>query len=54
VVQCPFTDGVASVRTLNPLITARVTARAVCDVVAARLGRPPVMVPTAGKLARSR
>jgi dienelactone hydrolase len=35
VVQCPFTDGVASVRTLNPVITARITARAVRDVVAA-------------------
>jgi uncharacterized protein len=26
VTQCPFTDGVASARTLSPLITARVTA----------------------------
>jgi uncharacterized protein len=50
VVQCPFTDGIASARTItNPLITARITARAVCDVVAARMGRPPVMVATAGK-----
>ncbi len=49
VVQCPFTDGVASARTLNPLITARVTARAVRDVVAAWRGKPPVMVATAGR-----
>jgi pimeloyl-ACP methyl ester carboxylesterase len=45
-----ITDGVASALAIwNPLITPRITARAVRDVVAARLGRPPVMVPTAGK-----
>jgi uncharacterized protein len=49
VAQCPFTDGVASARTLNPSVTARITARAVRDVVGARLGKPPVMVATAGK-----
>jgi pimeloyl-ACP methyl ester carboxylesterase len=50
VAQCPFTDGLASARTLtNPLITARITARGVRDVIGARLGKPPVMVPTAGK-----
>jgi dienelactone hydrolase len=50
VAQCPFTDGLASMRTIgNPLITARITARAVRDVVGARLGRPPVMIATAGK-----
>jgi dienelactone hydrolase len=50
VAQCPFTDGLASARTItNPLITARITARAVRDVLASRLGRPPVMVATAGK-----
>jgi dienelactone hydrolase len=50
VAQCPFTDGIASVRTISgPLITARITARAVRDVVGARLGKPPVMVPTAGQ-----
>ena len=49
VAQCPFTDGVASVRALNPLTAARITALAARDLVAARLGRPPVMVPTAGK-----
>ncbi len=49
VAQCPFTDGVASARTLNPLITARITALAVRDLVAARLGKPPVLVPTAGR-----
>ncbi len=49
VAQCPFTDGIASARTLNPLITARVTALAVRDIAAARLGKPPVLVPTAGR-----
>lgn len=49
VVQCPFTDGIASARTLSPLVTARITALAVLDLVAARLGKPPVMVPTVGK-----
>jgi pimeloyl-ACP methyl ester carboxylesterase len=50
VAQCPFTDGIASVRTISgPLITARITARAVRDVVGARLGKPPVMVATAGQ-----
>lgn len=50
VAQCPFTDGLASARTItNPLITARITARAVRDVLASRRGRPPVMVATAGK-----
>ncbi|OBI40090.1 alpha/beta hydrolase [Mycobacterium colombiense] len=50
VAQCPFTDGLASARTItNPLIAARITARAVRDLLARRRGRPPVMVATAGK-----
>ncbi|GAB1813463.1 alpha/beta hydrolase [Mycobacterium sp. MUNTM1] len=50
VAQCPFTDGLASARTItNPLIAARITARVVRDLLARRLGRPPVMVATAGK-----
>lgn len=50
VAQCPFTDGVASARTItNPLATARIFARAVRDVVSSRLGKPPVMVATAGR-----
>jgi dienelactone hydrolase len=47
--QCPFTDSIASLGAMNPLISARITALAVRDLVGARLGRPPVMVPTAGK-----
>ncbi len=46
--QCPFTDGIASLGALSPLISARITGLAVRDLIAARLGRPPVMVPTAG------
>jgi uncharacterized protein len=50
IAQCPFTDGLASARTLsNPLVTARITARAIRDAIGARLGRPPVMIATAGK-----
>ena len=46
--QCPFTDGVASLGTLSPPISARITVLAMRDLVAARLGGSPVMVPTAG------
>jgi pimeloyl-ACP methyl ester carboxylesterase len=49
VAQCPFTDGIASLRAINPLTTARMTAQAVRDVVGARLGKPPVLIATAGK-----
>ncbi len=49
VAQCPFTDGIASARTLSPLIFPRVGLRAARDLVASRLGRPPVMVPAAGR-----
>ncbi|EUA44014.1 dienelactone hydrolase family protein [Mycobacterium xenopi 4042] len=48
VAQCPFTDGIASARVVNPLTIARVTALAVRDLAGARLGRPPVMVPVVG------
>lgn len=49
VAQCPFTDGIASARTLSPVVTARISALAIRDLIAARLGRDPVMVATAGK-----
>ncbi|ETW26016.1 alpha/beta hydrolase [Mycobacterium gastri] len=49
VAQCPFTDGVASVRAINPVTVARLTALALRDVVGALSGRPPVLVPTVGK-----
>jgi dienelactone hydrolase len=47
--QCPFTDSIASLGTLSPMISARITAMAVRDLIAARLGGSPVMVPTAGR-----
>ncbi|OBG73859.1 MULTISPECIES: alpha/beta hydrolase [unclassified Mycobacterium] len=50
VAQCPFTDGLASLRAIgNPVVAARITALAVRDTVGARLGRPPVLIPTAGE-----
>src|ERR1700761_4762922 len=49
VAQCPFTDAVASLRAMNPVTAARITALAVRDLIGARAGRPPLMIPTAGK-----
>ncbi|CAM4259509.1 hypothetical protein MB901379_00296 [Mycobacterium basiliense] len=49
VAQCPFTDGIASVRAIAPSTAARVTARALHDLAGSWLGRPPLMIPTAGK-----
>lgn len=50
VAQCPFTDGIASARTIsNPAVFARVGLLATRDLVAARLGKPPVTVPTVGR-----
>jgi pimeloyl-ACP methyl ester carboxylesterase len=47
--QCPFTDSIASLGAMSPLISARITALAVRDLIGARLGRPPAMVQTAGR-----
>ncbi len=47
--QCPFTDGPASVMAIPPLTSAKLTALAARDLVAARRGAPPVMVPLAGE-----
>ncbi|WP_405165176.1 alpha/beta hydrolase [Nocardia sp. NBC_01499] len=49
VAQCPFTDGLASAPTvgLRPLLA--IAARAVLDLGAAALRRPPVTVPLTGK-----
>ncbi|WP_018177347.1 alpha/beta hydrolase [Jongsikchunia kroppenstedtii] len=46
--QCPFTDGFASAIAIPPLSSVKVTALAVRDALGARLGRPPVMVPSYG------
>lgn len=49
VAQCPFTDGIASARTIPPLTTARVSLLGLRDLAAAALGNPPVLVATAGR-----
>jgi len=49
VAPCPFTDGVASARTLNPLMLARIGVLAARVLLAAVLGSSPVMVPAAGQ-----
>lgn len=46
--QCPFTDGLASSLAVDVLSSAKVTALALGDAIGSRLGRPPLMVPTAG------
>ncbi|MGW3815339.1 alpha/beta hydrolase [Streptomyces sp. NPDC005046] len=48
IAQCPFTDGLASSLAVPPLTSVKVTARALRDLVAARAGREPLMVPTYG------
>lgn len=48
IAQCPFTDGIASVLRIPPMTSAKLTVLAVRDVLAARRGAPPVMVPVAG------
>jgi pimeloyl-ACP methyl ester carboxylesterase len=47
--QNPFTDGVASVRAIPISTTLRLTARALRDAIGSWFGRPPVMVPLAGR-----
>ena len=46
--QCPFTDGLASMRKVEPKVAARNTVLALRDELAARIRRPPVRVPVAG------
>ena len=46
--QCPFTDGLASSLAMNPLLSLKITARALRDRIGAALGAAPVMVPLAG------
>lgn len=47
--QCPFTDSFASLSAMNTLVSARLTALAARDLISARFGGPPVMVPIAGR-----
>ena len=46
--QCPFTDGLASLRALPPLATLRSSALAVTDGLAALRGAEPRYVPAVG------
>lgn len=48
VAQCPFTDGLASARTLGLRCTLKVGVAAVADRLGALTGRDPVRVPAAG------
>lgn len=48
IAQCPFTDGLASSTTLGIASTLKVGALAARDLAAAAVGRPPVLVDTAG------
>jgi pimeloyl-ACP methyl ester carboxylesterase len=49
IAQCPFTDGFASALTNSPLTTARLTTRAVRDLINSRRGQDPVYADTTGK-----
>ncbi len=48
IAQCPFTDGLASLRTLNPVSAAKVSALALRDLAADVVGKDPVYVASAG------
>ncbi|MEO8813769.1 MAG: alpha/beta fold hydrolase [Mycobacterium sp.] len=49
VAQCPFTDGMASARTIPALTFPKVGALAVRDLISARFGRAPVPIALAGR-----
>src|SRR5436305_2508822 len=46
--QCPFTDGVAAARAVDPRSLARATMLGLRDQLAGLRGKPPVMVPLVG------
>lgn len=49
IAQCPFTDGLASSRTVGIGTTLKLGAAAAADLAAAAVRRAPVLVATAGK-----
>lgn len=49
VVQCPFTDGLASARQVSPRGTLRLAAAAAKDHLSRLMGRPPVRVKVAAR-----
>lgn len=46
--QCPFTDGIASLRTLPPMNMAKATLNGLADQLGALAGRPPRYIPAVG------
>jgi uncharacterized protein len=48
IAQCPFTDGLASLRAMNPVSAAKLTTLALRDLANEALGRAPVYVASAG------
>jgi dienelactone hydrolase len=48
IAQCPFTDGLASALTNSPITSARLTTRAIRDLINNRRGQEPVYADTAG------
>ena len=48
IAQCPFTDGIASVWAIGSQSLAKMTVRALTDILVAYFRRPPVMVALAG------
>jgi dienelactone hydrolase len=49
VAQCPFTDGLATLRTLSPVVAFKLAATGVRDQVHALTGRPPYYMPAVGE-----
>ena len=49
VAQCPFTDGIASGLASNTWTSMKLSGRALGDLAGSAIGRPPVMVATAGR-----
>ncbi|MDL9937501.1 alpha/beta fold hydrolase [Gordonia sp. ABSL1-1] len=49
IAQCPFTDGLASLRAMEPKVAAKVTVRAIADLASVAARRAPVTVALAGE-----
>lgn len=49
VAQCPFTDGISSGLASNTWNSVKLSGRALADLAGSAIGRPPLMVATAGR-----
>ncbi|MFI8565336.1 alpha/beta hydrolase [Rhodococcus sp. NPDC078407] len=49
VAQCPFTDGISSGLASNTWTSVKLSGRALADLGGSAIGRPPLMVATAGR-----